>query len=85
MEEQQGFPPGRAMFKHTSQPVVTSGQITVPSPGGRPGGQQLLREQRGCVEILPTGEQRLWSMGAGKKRCCELPGKESNYVCYTYN
>lgn len=76
MEEQQGFPPGRAMFIHASQPVVTSGQITVPSPGERLGRQQLLREKWDCVGILSTEEQKLWSIGARKKRCCELPGKE---------
>jgi len=78
MEERQGFPPGRAMFIHASQTVVTGGQIPVASPRERLGRQQLLGEQWGCVEILPTREQELWSMGAHKKRCCELPGKERN-------
>lgn len=78
MEEQQGFPAGRAMFMHASQAVVTSGQITVPGPGERLNGQQQLREKRVCVEVLPAGEQKLWSMGACKKWCCELPEKERN-------
>lgn len=56
MEEQQGFPAGRAMFMHASQPVVTSGQITVPGPGERLNGQQQLREKRVCVEVLPARE-----------------------------
>lgn len=59
MEEQQGFPAGTAMFMHAAQPVVTSGQITVPSPRERLNGQQLLREQRVCLEVLPSGEQKL--------------------------
>lgn len=59
MEERQGFPPGRAMFIHASQAVVTGGRVTVPSPGERPGGQQLLRERWGCVEILPAGAEVL--------------------------
>lgn len=59
MEEQQGFPAGTAMFMHAPQPVVTSGQITVPSPGERLNGQQLLREQRVCLEVLPSGDQKL--------------------------
>lgn len=78
MEEQQGFPPGRAAFIHESERVVTAGQVTVLSPGERQGRQQLLREIWGCVEILPAKEQKLWRMGTCKNRCCELPGKERN-------
>lgn len=82
MEEQQGFPPGRAALIHESQPVATAGQVTVPSPGERQGRQQLLGEIWGCVEILPAEEQKLWRMGTRKKRCCELPGKERSCVIH---
>lgn len=44
MEEQQGFPPGRAILIHTSLPLVAGGQITVPCAGERLGKQQLLQE-----------------------------------------
>lgn len=78
MEEQQGFPLGRSAFTHASQTVVTSGQLTVLSPRERLGVQQLLGEQWGCVEILPSREQNLWNMGEHKKKCCELPGREGD-------
>lgn len=57
MEEQQGFPPGRAMFMHTSQPVVTGGQITVPSPGERPVGSNCLWSNGGLWKSSLSGSR----------------------------